>query len=250
MKQLFFVILSCFFIACHQSTPKKTPETDQTQLDLTDVEASDIFTTSTGEILDTKKLQKYESVSGKGDSKLSVLTTAIPEGCSALHLKLSDLTKGTKIAIYKFDHNMTADAQLLGFTGSIGKKEMLFIEDYIRFKTIQCNGVDQRIGIGLRCFIHVKSKHGKISYSQLPKVAANVELSNAEASFSLESLGFAINGSVLESGLPTDGDYNVENFGKLSVIFHNVVKTLDDSNATLNIDPVILPLAHDLKDAQ
>lgn len=53
------------------------------------------------------------------------------------------------------------------------------------------------------------------------------------------SLGFGIGGDVVGE-LPTQGEYNVDNFGNLAIVFNNVLKTLKDKG-TVVIDPVVLP---------
>ena len=128
----------------------------------------------------------------------------------------------------------------MGFTGNIGKNQLLIVQDFVRFKKSQCNGSEKKLGIGLRCFIHVTSFKGKLSYASMPGIAASVQLDRAKASYELSTLGFAVDGRLLASGLQPQGDYNVENFGKLAVTFNKVLENLNADNP-MEIDPVVLP---------
>lgn len=249
MKSLSIFFLFAFFcISCTNDSSKPDgPQVDQVQTELTEKDVADIFKQAQGDIVDSTKVVKYESVAGKGSTEesngviLKVLTNALPNGCTSLPTTIGELNSGGRLSILKFDHNMNADAKAFGFSGSIDKKELLFIQDFKSYKVVNCEGTDKKIGIGLRCFIHVKARKGKIGYSRLPLVAANVEMNNAEASFYLEWLGFGMDGNIIEAGLPTNGDYNVDNFGKLTIVFNNVLKLLNSKNSTISINPVVLP---------
>ncbi|AUD00884.1 hypothetical protein [Spirosoma pollinicola] len=181
-----------------------------------------------------------ESINDSDSSQLAHLVNEAAPVCSAPQ-SISSLNSGTDFKVYKFDKDLAASATAMGFTGSIGKKEMVFIEDYIRYSFVNCAGKRVKMGIGLRCFIHVKSLRGKLATTSLPSVAASVELGRANASFELKALGFGIDGDVLADGLQSSaGEYNVDNFGKLAVTFNNTLKLLK-SGSNLNISPVELP---------
>ena len=54
---------------------------------------------------------------------------------------------------------------------------------------------------------------------------ASVELAKASGEFNIVSLGFGIGGDVI-GDIPTQGEYDVTNFGNLAIVFNNVLKTL------------------------
>ncbi len=227
------------FASCKNNpTQSETPKSDT----LSEQEVKSVYDGATGKILGGDTIPKYKiqknNLVGKADN-FEFLTTDIPVNC-VLPKKVGDLNGGVDFKIYKFDQNSSAGASAMGFSGEIGKKEMLFIQDFIRYDYITCDGKKIKVGIGLRCFIHVTSFKGKLAYSSLPGIAANVQLERAKCSFDLKALGFGIDGSVLAEGLQAQGDYNVENFGKLAVVFNNVLKLLN-SNSTMIIKPVELP---------
>ncbi len=243
MKKLLFVSIvfyGLFFISCNNN-----PNTTETPISdtLSDQEVKAVFDSATGKTVGTTDtIPKYKTeknnIAGKADN-FYVLSTEIPASC-VLPTKIGDLIGGVDFKIYKFDQNASASASAMGFSGEIGKKQMLFIQDFIRYDYITCGGKETKVGIGLRCFIHVTSFKGKLAYSSLPGIAANVQLEKAKCSFELKALGFGIDGSVLAEGLQAQGDYNVENFGKLAIVFNNVLKLLN-ANSTMKIRPVELP---------
>ncbi|WP_288244469.1 hypothetical protein [uncultured Chryseobacterium sp.] len=189
------------------------------------------------------KIVKYETLANKSMNTTAnvpeLLTENKPE-CTNLPTTIAQLNSGAGFEMYKFTSDAAAEATAMGFTGSIGKKELLIIQDYRRYKIVNCDGIQKKIGIGLRCFIHVKQIKAKFGGS-LPNIAASAQLDMASATFSLKSLGFGMNGSLIADGLGSQGDYNVDNFGKLAVTFNNVLKALDDDNTKISINPVELP---------
>jgi hypothetical protein len=157
-----------------------------------------------------------------------------------LPTQISNLNQGSNIKIFKFDSKKQAEAKLFGFGGSIGKNEMLLIQEFARYGTFSCDGKREKFGIGLRCFIHIKSIKSKLDIDKLSAVAAHVELGNLNATYELISVGFPMEGDMLVQNLPPIGDYNVDNFGKLSATFQNILKTLN-SNNNMPIEPVSMP---------
>jgi hypothetical protein len=245
IKQLFRLSIAVIlFSACNNS--EKTSGRNQGSDSLTEVSDADfneIVQSSDAKILTDTGI-KYETVTAQGPARSQLITLIAEEGslagCSALPTSIGHLNSGSRFDLYKFTQSMSAEAGYMGFKGSIGKKELLIVQDYVRFKNVECNGDTKRVGIGLRCFIHVKGIKSRIEGS-LPTIAANVQLDRASATFSLVSLGFGIGGDQIVEGLPVQGEYNVENFGKVETAFYNVLKTLKNDNSTLTIDPVELP---------
>ena len=191
----------------------------------------------TGSYLDDLQIPEYQ-VEGDG-SGLSTITSRSEPGCP-LPERIADLNSGVDFNIYKFDRSMSAGAKAMGFSGEISRRQVLFVQDFVRFQWIECDGIKKKFGIGLRCFIHVSNYKGRIGYTSLSGIAANVELGNARCTFHLATLGFAIDGKEIANGLAPQGEYNVENFGKLAVVFNNVLKLLNASN-TMKITVVELP---------
>lgn len=240
-KTLTLLLVSAIgFTACNNAGKNNTSSGDTTTAAKDTVNVKEVFSKFAAKTVDATKVPKYELVkSGTRDldsASVQQLKTTNNGDCRAL--KLTDLNSGAEYNIYKFDQSMSASASAMGFTGSIGKNELVFIQDYIRYQI--CAKDNKRYGVGLRCYIHVTSFKGKLSYSSLPAIAANVELNNARATFNLKSLGFAFDGSFLQ-GTPVTGDYNVDDFGKLAVIFTNVAKLLNNDSKT-TFSPVELPV--------
>ena len=234
-----------FLLACND---KKT-ESDVVHTDsvggtqYSDTSNLDVFEIKT-EAVDTSKIEKNKLSSSKseGIEDIMALMTTAASPCTKLPKSLSDLTSGAEYHVYKLDKLNGGALSILGFTGELKNNEVVFIEDYTRYSIVNCEGKDKKIGVGLRCFIHVKSRSKKLTgkIAKLTEIAANVELSNATAEFSLVSLGFAFGPDIIADGTTSAGVYNVENFGKLWSLSHSVMKLLK-SDSKIAISPVVLP---------
>ncbi|HYE69055.1 MAG TPA: hypothetical protein VEA58_10625 [Anaerovoracaceae bacterium] len=221
-------------------------------MEITDEDADSVFNsieastvlTDTLPAITVLKAQDVKGSNEKGLKEQNVvqldhIITNFPGACT-LPRRIADLNGGMDMRIYKFDKKMNAQASYMGFTGSITGKQMLFVQDFIRYGYVKCGDTTRKVGIGLRCYIHVKERQGKAGYSSLPGIAANVELGKSETQYHLKTLGFGIDGRDLAEGLNAEGNYNVENFGKLAATFNIVLRKLNADN-TMEITPVELP---------
>lgn len=203
------------------------------------VNYNDVFIDSPGNAASDIGI-KYTKISLQNDTKIDMLTTPSISSCGTnLPTKIEDLISGVKYFYYKFDFSTKAEAAAMGFSGSFDKKDIVIIRDFVRYKKMKCEGKNTYFGIGLRCFIHIKSYKGKLGGS-VSAIAASVELGRAEATFSIESIGFPIEGKDI-AGVVTQGDYNVENFAGLAILHSRVLSTLN-SDSVMKIDPVELPV--------
>lgn len=234
---IYLLLVGLSLISC----AKESANAEKVEVNTGDV--SSVFQEAEGTLL-SENVPSYNEIAPNSSLKSNKIT--LPElqtntlnNC-VIPNRINQLLGGTSIKLYKFDKNNSASANAFGFTGEIGKKQMLFVQDYLRYDYINCGNQKKKVGIGLRCYIFVSDFKGKVGYNNLPGVAANVELNNAQCSYELKSLGFAIDGSVLAEGLNPEGEYNVENFGKLAATFNNVLKLLNGSNP-MDIRPVELP---------
>lgn len=240
MKILKFlpIILLTILFACNGNSTDQPTEGDITSKEITDQDFNESIKAFEGkEVQDT--VVKLKKVAGQGSQKLqSLVAPGSLASCSSIPTKIDSLNSGSGFSIYKFTSGSEASAKAFGFEGSIGKKELLVIEDYVRYRNVECNGVIKKVGIGLRCFVHVKSIKGKLG-GTLASIAASVELAKASGEFNIVSLGFGIGGDVI-GDIPTQGEYDVTNFGNLAIVFNNVLKTLKNGGDVI-IDPVELP---------
>jgi len=233
MRIILIITTTILFSCDKKESQNLAPDTIDLSSTFEEFEAEELSSDTIPHVILSKSLDT------KAENDLKILTNETVPGCS-LPTRIADLRSGVEIKLYKFDKNTKASASAMGFSGEIGKNQMVFIQDYIRYGFIECNGKKEKLGIGLRCFIHITEFKGKVGYNKLPGVAANVELGNAECSYDLRALGFAIEGSTLADGLNPQGEYNVENFGKLAATFNNVLRELN-STSEMKIDPVQLP---------
>jgi hypothetical protein len=215
----------------------KKDSTIESPLKVQDI--SETFSKLPGEELKNSAIA-YKIIKPEVGSKALDKIISLPlTNCGVIPTRIADLISGTDYFYYKFDKDNSAGASAMGFTGSIGKKELLIVRDFVRYKKLACQEGSKYVGIGLRLFIHIKSFKGKIGGS-LSNIAANVELNNASATFSIKSLGFAIEGDVIADVI-SEADYTVENFAKLAVLHSYVLKTLKSDNPMI-VDPVELPI--------
>lgn len=159
------------------------------------------------------------------------------DGCLVPN-QIYELRGGGNYDEHKFKGDQNASAKLFGFKGNIGKKEILIIKEYIRTGSVYCKNGVKTYTIGLRCYVHVTEIKGKASFDKLSAIAANAELGNLSARYSLQAVGFPFDGRVLVSGLDTNGEYDVDNFGKINTVFASILNTLNDDNPMI-IDPVL-----------
>lgn len=240
MKKLILILAASIAFSSCKKQEEKNAGTQNVSMEISDQGFKDLFKSVKGVELDSSGIVKY-NVGAKGQNeKIQRLATDRIPGCAGLPTAISGLNSGSGYEFYKFTKDRSAEASFMGFGGSIGKKEMLLIQDYVRYQNVVCNGVNKRVGIGLRCYIHVKGIKASFKGSYAD-IAANAQLNDMTANFSLKSLGFAMDGDLIADGLIGESDYNVDNFGKLAVTFTNVLKTLKNSNSSLVIDPVELP---------
>lgn len=237
MRNLFFYLaLSTFILGCNnESNNVKSDE------EFSEEKMSNFLNEFSAKSPKKDHIVNYTSVAGQSPSAnlLEELSTANPTSCPALPTKIIELNSGSGFEYYKFSSDQSAEAKAFGFGGTISKKELLIVRDYVRYKLVMCGTEEKKYGIGLRCFIHVKKLKGSLS-ATLANIAGSVQLDRGSAVFSLKSLGFGIGGDIIADGLSGQGDFNVENFAKVEVTFNNVLKTLKDSS-TVSINPVELP---------
>lgn len=203
-------------------------------------DVDDYYKGAVGDINQDSSL-KYNSLMKeniKGEN-LEFLVSGTPDSCQ-VPKDLSDLNSGMEHNLFKFDGKSADKARDFGFNGTLKNTELLFIQDVIRYKNIKCGAETKKVGVGLRCFIYVKNIKRNLNFNKLETIAANSELSQIDATFSLKILGI----------LPTDiipmkdldfmtGNYDVNNFRILASIFEKFTSPTFKEKWT--IKPVLLP---------
>ncbi len=236
-KALFTILVAAIFTSCANDQVEKVDLTKTTEQDLLS------WSKTIEGKLNPENVPKLEMIAAKdltNSGDIAELLNADVPLCTAIPATIAGLNSGSGYESYTFTSDASASAAAMGFSGSIGRKELSIIRDYVRYEIVDCGGVKKKYGIGLRCFIHVKSIKAKLTGSYA-SIAAATQLDQGSAKYSLKSLGFAMQGDMIATDLDGTGDYNVENFGKLAITFNNVLKTLKDNNSTLVISPVELP---------
>ena len=57
----------------------------------------------------------------------------LPADCTIPN-SIAELNSGVEFKTYKFDRSMNTSAAAMGFSGQIGKRQLLFIQDFIRYQ--------------------------------------------------------------------------------------------------------------------
>lgn len=248
MKKI--IILSAIFVLIFSCNKESKATTEETTVETTsesdpeivqdsmafDIEANSESTFNKSMVESVSKFELVESKSNDYALPKLELKDNLCDNLSSL--KLKDLTSGAKFEIYHITKDNKASLSGFGFEGSFSDNETIIIKDYVRTKNISCNGKTQKVGIGLRCFIHVTSKKYK-GGANLPYLAANVQLNKATANYKIVSLGFGISGDVFAS-IKSSGSYDVNGFGEVEKAFDKIMSSLTDKNDMV-IDPVPLP---------
>lgn len=137
MKKLLIIIsIGLLLISCNE---KSTSFNDEDFKSLVNsVKAKDI---------PTDKIIKYETLTAMSveaaDKIPELLNEKKPE-CTNLPTTIGQLNSGAGFEMYKFTSDASASASAMGFTGSIGKKELLIIQDYVRYKIVNCDGAQKK----------------------------------------------------------------------------------------------------------
>lgn len=159
---------------------------------------------------------------------------------------LSSLNSGSKKFVYVIDRSNQATASLFGLGQlNLSKKEKIAIVDYVEYKDTICtpgNGnpdnTSIRLAAGVRLFLKISNSDKKVNVEIPSKVAAGIEFGLAQATFTIETIGFKneetrkILGELGES-------FDVESYVKIMNAVGQVMKTMKD---TMIVNPVRIPV--------
>jgi hypothetical protein len=127
------------------------------------------------------------------------------------------------------------DLTLFGVSGKLGKRDILVVSDFIKYKVYSCDGKKRRIAVGMRLFLHVSDMTSKISVTNLAQLSAAVELNKAKANYEVYIFGLDDNG--MYKNLPSSS-FNVDAYSKITSSFDNLFMGLSGDT---RIDPIELP---------
>jgi hypothetical protein len=230
---LILVALSVAFATCKQSNQNQEGYLEDTQLI---------------ETLNENEYEKYEipdviqSMKSNDSTVINELRT-----CSVNEPRLlRTLNSGSKKFVYVIDKNNQGSASLFGIGNlELSKKEKIAIVDYVQFLDTICTpgtGPQQfkniRLAAGVRLFLKIKKANKKVSVDIPSKVAAAAEFGLAEATFTIETIGFANEDTrKILSGLGES--FDVESYVKIMGAVSEVMKIMKDS---MEVKPVEIPL--------
>lgn len=157
---------------------------------------------------------------------------------------LDDLNSGFQYRYYLFTGETKSAMQAFGITDvSADFETQYLIIDYIQFKDCKCSGIpNTRYAVGLRSELRISKMNIKSDFNgvgSLASLAANVELGNAEVSFSLKTIG--ITGAKAREIIPGGVSFDVTTYKD----FQNAIDFLkSDISDTIDviISPEIIPI--------
>lgn len=166
------------------------------------------------------------------DSSQSSNPTAMVCGSIPLPKYLKDLNQND-IYTSNISLAMNTSLQAYGFSGSMGKKDILIVAYLTKFKDYNCGGAQKRASVGVKLFVHASELKIKANSPTLPMIAAAVELGLAKAEYRFRTFG--INPDDFYSNLPS-AYFTVDTYSKVISAYDNIVHSLKDST---EIDPII-----------
>lgn len=132
--------------------------------------------------------------------------------------------------------DVNASLQAYGFSGTMGKKDVLIIAYLTKFKDYTCDGTTKRVQVGLKLYVHASDLKVKVASPSLGVIAAATELGLAKAEYKFETFG--INPDDFYTKLPS-AQFTVDTYAKVISAYDNIVHSLKDSTL---IDPIITDL--------
>jgi hypothetical protein len=129
--------------------------------------------------------------------------------------------------------NLNASLQAYGFSGTMGKKDVVIVAYLTKFKDYTCDSVIKRAQVGLKLYVHASDIKVKVASPSLGIIAAATELGLAKAEYRFETFG--INPDHFYTNLPS-AQFTVDTYSKVISAYDNIVHSLNDSTA---IDPIV-----------
>ena len=128
---------------------------------------------------------------------------------------------------------VNASLQAYGFTGSVGKKDVLLLAYLTRYKDYTCGNTTKRVQVGLKLYVHASDLKVKVASPSLAVIAAVTELGLAKAEYWFETFG--ISPDNFYANLPS-AQFTVDTYSKVISAYDNIIHSLKDST---EIDPII-----------
>lgn len=128
---------------------------------------------------------------------------------------------------------VNASLQAYGFSGTMGKKDVLILAYLTKFKDYTCESETKRVQVGLKLYVHASDLKVKVASPSLGVIAAATELGLAKAEYKFETFG--INPDDFYTKLPS-AQFTVDTYSRVISAYDNIVHSLKDST---EIDPII-----------
>lgn len=115
------------------------------------------------------------------------------------NLKIGGLLPKIAQYTYVYDANVAAALNIVSVSAEYAKNKSLIIQEFSMSRT-NLDGT-KRLGIGIRLYILVNKRSGKLGISGFPSIAASIQAGEFEGQASLEVIG--IQGKKINAALPS-----------------------------------------------
>lgn len=201
------------------------------------------------EVLSESEYEKYilpDEISNMNPADSAVFLNEL-RACSINKSRLlKSLSSGSKKFVHVIDKNNQGSASLFGLGNiELGKKEKITIVDYVQYLDTICTiGTnphqfrDIRLAAGVRLFLKIKKVNKRVSIDIPSKIAAATEFGLAEATFSIETIGFA-NEDTREILRNLGQDFDVESYVKIMSAVSEILGIMKDSTVVKPVEVII-----------
>lgn len=248
MKQIIYLSTLILITSCIPAKRYQTLERNllSTKFELNQIEIAEKLTIS--DVAKNNPILKIDAASTPEQIKQRI--DQIKASCLNAADKpkdLESLTGGYDVFYDEFTEDFGAKINLIPFgTISGSRNSKVIVYNFLQFKNSSCK-VDERNesitwGAGIKLTLHVKSSRNSVNLSSLPAIAAAVNYDRAKVTYKIKVQG--ITGDKVRLKLANQGEFNVENYGKLVSSIDEIIKIMSDDE--VNVDPQLVLLENSI----
>lgn len=152
----------------------------------------------------------------------------------------SDLNSGYEFTYSIVDENVSGSLDVLGFAeGNYGRDRINLVIEFMQKRRYTCDTSEATFGAGLIAWLSIEDKRGKVDVTNLPKIAASVEMGDLRVSYSLRTIG--ITGPIALQSLPSNYSFDTQSYMEFFQLVELIKNLYEQDPAKLNITPQLLP---------
>jgi hypothetical protein len=155
---------------------------------------------------------------------------------------LNDLDGGYDVFFSSTKYTLDINGKIVFVSAASNTSKTNLNYKFLQYKKQKCtiNGREEEVvyGCGVDLSLDVKSKKNSANISSLPNIAAAVTYKDADVQYKLKVIG--ITGDAIRSNLNINGDFDVDNYGKIISKIDEILKNMGTSG--VNISPQLIVL--------